>query len=78
MSNNELDTNSKSNARRYEERLYTLNRKALHLKDRIANYQGKNPSYDKREYAAIVWAIEVIESNQHSAISLIHSNRKGV
>lgn len=56
---------------RFLARLEVLNRRADFLKQRIADYDGKDASRDKSEYAAIVWAIHVIEECPLEAMRII-------
>lgn len=57
--------------RTYDRRMYQLKRRRDFLDKRIADYKGKDNSYDKSEASAINWAVSVIEANYDSAIEII-------
>ena len=45
-----------------------LERRRDHLAARVANYQGRSPSWDKAELVAISWAVRVIQRADHHGI----------
>lgn len=53
---------------RQKDNVQVLERRRDHLAARIANYQGRNPSWDKAELRAISWAIRVVQRADHHGI----------
>lgn len=45
---------------RERDHIRTLLRRADHLAKRIANSQGRDLSFDKRELAALLWALDSV------------------
>lgn len=58
-------------SRRYTDRMKALIRRESHPTSVLEDYKGGNPSYTIAERAAIRWAIDVIEANPVSALTLI-------
>lgn len=55
--------------RRFRDHLDRLRRRAEHLQHRISNYrESGNPSYDKAELSATLWAISIIEAAEREGI----------
>lgn len=67
---------TRSSSRKYTDRIGVLERRLSHLQSVLADWHGKDPSYTKAEIAAIKWALDVIDANQISAITLIESGGK--
>lgn len=55
----------------FKDRLNTLKRRRNFLFRRIEHYEGRDSSRDRAEYAAISWAIDVIESDPDHALEQI-------
>lgn len=47
--------------RREQGRVAQLERRATWLKQRTDSYKGKDPSYDKAELSALLWAISIVK-----------------
>ncbi|OGY24262.1 MAG: hypothetical protein A2Y57_04230 [Candidatus Woykebacteria bacterium RBG_13_40_7b] len=47
------------------EKVFALERRAKHLKQRInlAETEGRHLSYDRQEFASLLWALEIIKEH---------------
>lgn len=52
----------------YVRRIETLVHREGFLKERLANYKGKNSSYTQAELIAISWVLNFLEDNYEKAI----------